>query len=104
MTADRALELDQFQERLERKGWEFCSKYFAGIEKYNWRAYKRSWGMCEAFSRTDRDDARAHALQWAEMTEGAVNGEDESRPTMAPERELRDTMPAPPVLEGTAAE
>jgi hypothetical protein len=75
-------ELDAFQERLERKGWRFISLYLRGAEKFCWQAYKRDWGLSSQFVRPDRDDARRHALQYAEMSEGAVN-------------ECRDTIPAP---------
>lgn len=81
MTADRALELDQFQERLEVTGWRFTSHYIG--DQFVWFAYKPTWGLSNLFARAGRDDARAHALQWAHLEDAAVN------------ERRRDTLPVP---------
>ncbi len=98
MTAQNALHLMLSQQSLELRGWRFTPIPPREGQRHEWRVGARSVlvDVMAEFSRPQRHDALAQALQWAEMTDAALNAARNDEPA--------DTVRAPAMLEGSAAE
>lgn len=90
--AEQALKLVLAQEKLERAGWRFDTQWLIGAEKWDVWAWHSVTYAGAHFTRTERSDALAHALQYAEL-EGSVIETPQTIP--APPPTEVDTMPAP---------
>jgi hypothetical protein len=85
MSPAQALKMLAMQERLERDGWRFDVQWLIGPQRWDVWAWHSVTYNGQHFTREDRTDALAHALQWADFE----NAEIEQPPAPA-------TIPAPP--------
>jgi hypothetical protein len=81
------------EERLERLGWTIISKFWPSLGTWDGCAKSKRGVVCGYLERPTREEARLAVVEWAEETQLLLD---------APA--VRDTEPAPAMLEGSAAE